>query len=180
MNTLYYTFKTTGSNDPHDTFKLFLDNNGNIINNNDIEYGVYNKIISIDIKKLLFVKVKKIGLGDIIDFFTTITGVKKLIIYLTKGNCGCEARRIKFNSIQIPYLLVFKLRELYEMDPIVLKNNKNLFTKKLTKRTKLKDEIHTNNVISKKENLGKPLTTQEIKKSCGCNKKKLTQSKQSV
>jgi len=169
MHDLYYTFKSTGSTNIKDNFQLFLDSKGNIISNNDLEYGIYNKIISINIQKFLFVKVKKLGFGDIIDFITKKTGLKWLIIYLTNGNCGCEARRIKFNKFKIPYFITINIRQLYDSDYKVIKRNDNLILKKL----ELKEQKENSFVppINKKINESKPLTPEKIKKSCGCGKR---------
>lgn len=169
MRDLYYTFKSTGSTNVKDNFQLFLDTKGNILSNNDLEYGIYNKIISINIQKFLFVKIKKVGFGDIIDFITKKTGLKWLIMYLTKGNCGCEARRIKFNKVKIPYWITIKLRQLYDSDYRVLNHNDNIILKKLqVKEEKEKTFIPPPN---KKINETKPLTQDQIKKSCGCGRK---------
>ena len=174
MNDLYYTFQTTGSVNKSDSFQLFLDSKGNIVNNNNLEYGVYNKIISINIQKLLFIKVKKVGLGDVIDFITKITGLKKLIVFLTKGNCGCEARRVKFNKIQIIYWAAIKTRSLYDVDYSIVQKNKNLFFKKLKEKTELlnftKKDTTTTNV--KTYSNVQPISHEKIKKSCGCGKTK--------
>lgn len=169
MNGLYYIFQTTGSNDPSNNFKLFLDSKGNIINNSNLEYGVYNKIVSLNYHKLFFVKIKKIGFGDIIDFITSYSGLKSLIVYITKGNCGCEARRIKFNKIKIPYWFTIKSRELYDIDYKILSKNKNILFSKLEEKKENNQEITIN--VENKNN--KPITTDKIKKSCGCGKKKI-------
>lgn len=174
MNDLYYTFQSTGSVNKIDAFQLFLDSKGNIITNNNLEYGVYNKIISININKLFFIKIKKIGCGDIIDFITRKTGLKSLIVYLTKGNCGCEERRIKFNKFLIPYWFEFKTRHLYDIDHKVLQKNKNIFFKKLENKKEI-NTLKEPNIFSQNTTLNhnqKAITHQEIKKSCGCGKKK--------
>ena len=38
------------------------------------------------------------GLGDIIEFFTTITGIKYLVDKIWKGDCGCIRRRDILNE----------------------------------------------------------------------------------
>jgi len=62
---------------------------------------IYYKPFIFEFKKVLTIKIEKVSLqiGNIIDFITRYTGIKKLIVWLTKGNCGCEARRIKFNNL---------------------------------------------------------------------------------
>lgn len=167
MNGLYYVFQTTGSNDPSNNFKLFLDSNGNIINNSNLEYGVYNKIVSLNYHRLFFIKIKKIGFGDIIDFITQYSGLKALIVYITNGNCGCEARRIKFNKFKIPYWFTIKSRELYDIDHKILSKNKNILFSKIEQKKENAEEIIVKNTKNK------PLTKDTIKKSCGCGKKKL-------
>lgn len=171
MNNLYYTFQSTGSTNPNDNFKLFLDSKGNIIANNNLEYGVYNKIISINIQKFLFVKVKKIGFGDIIDFITRKTGLKIFIAYITNGNCGCEERRIKFNKFRIPYMLSIHTRQLYDVDYQMIEKNKNLLFKNLETKEIKEKIISTTPKKSHKTIQSKPLTQDQIKKSCGCGRK---------
>lgn len=52
----------------------------------------WNRTLKIEIKTY------SLHIGDIIDFITRKTGIKALIVKLTNGNCGCEARRKKFNK----------------------------------------------------------------------------------
>jgi hypothetical protein len=179
MSNLYYTFKTTGSTNSLDRFQLFLDANGNIVTGNNVEYGVYNKIISLRIEKLLYIKIKKIGFGDIIDFFTKKTGLKSLIVFLTDGNCGCEERRVKFNKFKIPYWVSIKTRPLYDTDHYVLKRNKNLLFKQL--KEKITTPVLANNAVEQQtKQVGKPVTKEEIKRSCGCGKTKSLTKSQNV
>lgn len=65
----------------------------------------YYKVINF--KKTLKIQLIWVSLhiGDIIDFITKNTGIKSLIVKWTRGKCGCEARRQKFNkwfSLPIP------------------------------------------------------------------------------
>lgn len=109
-------FGFNSATDPSGSYKIPLDNNGTILDEKPLEYGVYNKIINIKISKILYIKKKYVGFGDIIDFFTKLFYIKNVIVYLTNGNCGCEARRKKFNKLlQIPYF-IFGIRELYAQD----------------------------------------------------------------
>lgn len=182
MATLYnhthFTFNTTGEMGSHmKPFQLFLDENGNIINRNSVEYGIYNKIIIIDFKKVLMLKKHFIGLGDIIDWITTITKIKNLIIYLTKGNCGCEQRRIKFNKLFKFYWFSIKFREIYSDDLYVIPRQKT-FLKNLAIKEKI---IVPNN--SQQQLPIQPININQtnkkpIKRSCGCASKKLDKSKQ--
>lgn len=182
LGDVHFTFNTTGSTSSKDNFKVYLDQKGNIIKNN-LEYGIYNKIIEINFNKLFMVKLNYIGLGDVIDFITTITGIKKLIIYLTNGNCGCEKRRVKFNKWFQFYYLTFGFRKLYIDDSDMLKHSNFI------NPTKIKDQeveilyemenfdkVQTaqpptiSNPVAPKES--KPLTAAQVKKSCNCSKKK--------
>jgi hypothetical protein len=48
---------------------------------------------------------KSIGLGDDIEKFTKVTGIKKVVNTMSKGlniPCGCEARKKALNKI-FPY-----------------------------------------------------------------------------
>jgi hypothetical protein len=42
-----------------------------------------------------------IGLGDVVDFVTTVTGIKKIVNAISGGGCGCEARKDKLNDIRL-------------------------------------------------------------------------------
>jgi len=149
--------------------QLYLDSKGNIVNRNNIEYGQYNKIVKINFNfnKLMMLKKKYIGVGDIIDFITRKTGLKTFIIWITKGNCGCEARRIKFNKYKLFYYVI-KFREIYANDLLVVKKQKELFKNLKPMQPKITKETPTHKPISK------PIDHKEIKSSCGCAKKKLT------
>lgn len=103
-----------------------------------------NNINNIIYKKTIIFLIKKIGLGDIIDFITHYTGIKYIIIKITKGKCGCEARRKKFNQyVSIPYLTI-------ELQPIT--------------------NIPKNNMFELKEPGSESVS--RIKKPCGCGAKK--------
>jgi hypothetical protein len=100
-NTMYtnYNSKTlgidanTGTQNVIDSVKYF--NNKKEEN----EY-IYYKVINFKFQKVFKIKLNFVSLhiGDIIDYITKKTGIKKLVIKLTNGNCGCEARRVKFNK----------------------------------------------------------------------------------
>lgn len=182
LGEVHFTFNTTGSINSKDNFKVYLDEKGNIIKN-DLEYGIYNKIIEINFNKLFMVKLNYIGLGDVIDFITTITGIKKLIIFLTKGNCGCEKRRIKFNKWFKFYYLTFGFRKLYMDDSAILKNSNFINPNKIkNQKNKILNEIKKFDMIENNEPTTttpsrtkiekKPLTTNQVRKSCNCSKKK--------
>jgi hypothetical protein len=131
---------------------IYMDDGGKLIDNNyTLEYGFYNKPIKINISKLFYIQKKYIGLGDIIDFFTKKLYIKDLIVYLTNGNCGCEARRVKFNKwFKIPYIK-FVVRELYAKDLIKLENKKADNNKKNKSQPVLVDK--KNNKILSKDNI---------------------------
>lgn len=178
FNHTHFTFNTTGSlHSFGKPFQLFLDKNGKIVNKNDIEYGVYNKIIDINFKKVFLIKKHYIGLGDVVDWFTTITKIKNLIIFITKGNCGCEQRRIKFNKWFKFYWFSFKFRKIYADDlriiPEYSKFIKNV--KPLPEQKEIQDQDKlTNTTINQKQAYPKqvPLSPEKIKKSCGCGAKR--------
>ena len=113
-----------------------------------------------------------IGSGDIIDYFTSITGIKKFIIYITKGNCGCEARRKKFNNmLTIPYYTMTLTKFSY-VDEIV--NGYKEEAIKVKSKSTYVDQIsaeHMEGHIA----LFKPkptFATQPKKAGCGCANKK--------
>lgn len=145
-----FTFNTSvgyGQNDGVQTvtdnqIKKLLEKNKNI---------VYKKTISINFNKNLLFEKNKIGLGDIVDFITKITGLKWLIIKITKGNCGCEKRRKLFNKwLSIPYLSV-KIDDPLFYDPILI-DGEDSYSK------------HKNRVINTQKT--------QPKKGCGCGRKK--------
>ena len=41
------------------------------------------------------------GLGDVIESFTTVTGIKKLADKIP-GGCGCAKRKELYNNIRVP------------------------------------------------------------------------------
>jgi len=150
-NNSTFTFNTTGSLDSAG-YRFFMDNDNKIILPKNPEYGFYNKIINIKFSKLFYIKKINIGLGDIIDFFTRKLYIKDLIVYLTDGNCGCEARRIKFNKwFKIPFIK-FGFRTLYAKDLMEIQSKKN---KKVSKENKLNPSTfidkNTNKIISEKD-----------------------------
>ena len=177
-----FTFNSNITQNGNSVVKVFLDKTGNIIDNNKIEYGVYNKAINIRITKLFFIKKHKLGIGDIIDFFTKTFYIKNLIVYLTKGNCGCEARRIKFNKYYIPWY-TFKIREIYFQDEEnlnTIKNFKKINIKlnpykdpdKMKKPSSpMKSVFPENNTQHQEVKNQKPIEPIKVKKSCGCSKR---------
>jgi hypothetical protein len=117
---------------------------------------IYSKKIHIKFLKSLVVFKKEIGVGDIVDFITTYTGIKWLIIKLTKGNCGCEKRRILFNKwLTIPIFGVTVTDTVFES--INLIDDPSSFHKFVKKKNTTKTVIE------------KPIVK---KSSCGCGKKK--------
>ena len=103
-----------------------------------------NPITNIIYKKTIIFLIKIIGLGDIIDFITHYTGIKYIIIKITKGKCGCEARRKKLNKyISIPYITI-------GLQPIV--------------------QIPKNDIFELKEAGNESVS--RIKKPCGCGANK--------
>lgn len=110
----------------------------------------YKKTFSINFYKSLVIIKNKIGIGDIVDFITKITGIKWLIIKITKGNCGCEKRRQLLNSwLTIPFLYIKIINPLFEDSEIV--DHTNLYM-----------ELNKNRIIN----------NQKPKKGCGCGRKK--------
>jgi len=149
----------------------------------DNEKYIYYKIINFEFKKTMKIKFTYVSLriGDIIDFITRKTGIKKLIVYLTNGNCGCEARRVKFNKwFKIPFLLI-KFENYTQEDVDIIVNNKNKevhnqMIKKmvnsknsLEEREKIKDEIFRKN-LNKLPGVTGPA---KPKSGCGCGAKKM-------
>lgn len=171
----YFTFNSTGSVNTSANFKAFLDEHGNIIDKSHLEYGVYNKAIEIKFNKLFYLKKHQIGVGDIIDFITEKTKIKDLIIYLTKGNCGCEKRRVLFNKFLKITWFSLKWRNLYAQDFEVLNY---ISSSKKEKRSIPKIQLLENNIKNNPvERIStevkptmKPIETSQIK-GCGCRKK---------
>lgn len=123
-NTIYSGYgNNTLSIDPNTALKktVELDKYNNI---KEEQNNIYYKIINLnfEFKKVFKIKLNFVSLhiGDIIDYITKKTGIKKLIIKLTNGNCGCEARRIKFNKwFKVP-IIFFKFDKLNYKDEINL------------------------------------------------------------
>jgi hypothetical protein len=44
---------------------------------------------------------EKVGLGDVVERFTTATGIKKLADKIP-GGCGCKGRKELLNGIKVP------------------------------------------------------------------------------
>lgn len=112
-------------------------------------------------KKTIKLKILKISLriGDIIDFVTRITGIKKLIIKWTNGNCGCEQRRKKFNKwFFIPIIKIW-FDELDYDDKLYLQTKKNieLFnkSKKQSNKEMFYQKVRTN-IIDQAANKHQP------------------------
>jgi len=168
-NHTHFTFNTPGMlGSVGKPLQLFLDENGNIINRNKVEYGVYNKIIDLEFKKVLLIKKHYIGLGDVIDLVTKITKIKDLIIYLTKGNCGCEARRIKFNKWFKFYWFSFKFRQIYSDDYNIIPRQKALVNNVIPVEVPRHEQEHR--VVTPTQ---KPVTENQVKRSCNCGAKKV-------
>jgi hypothetical protein len=146
----------------------------------------FEKVFKIEYIKL------SLHIGDIIDFITKITGIKKLIIKLTNGNCGCEQRRIKFNKWFFIPLLKIKLDKLSYADQIELDSNKlriqyskELYQPQEHKKEKfkkiieeqIKDKPQGHAAFDWKQTKN---TEAKPKKGCGCAAKKLTKLKRVV
>ena len=143
-NTMYTNYNNgTLSIDPNVVNEKLIDKEKY---QNDIEEQknyLYYKVINLNFKFQKVFKIKlnfvSLHIGDIIDYITKKTGIKKLIIKLTNGNCGCEARRIKFNKwFQIP-ILSFKFDKLNfknKMDIVIDEESKE----DVIKQTKIKNE----------------------------------------
>ena len=180
----YFAFNTTGSVNTRDSFSAFIDKDGNIIDQSNLEYGVYNKSISISYNRLFYIKKHKVGLGDVVDYITEKTKIKDLIIYLTKGNCGCEKRKELFNKWFTFNWYSLKTRELYIQDVDVINHIKKAKKNKL-KLPSLEDKLKMiqktfspkidNSEIKTKnpgqvDNKPKPIEPGKIK-GCGCKNK---------
>ena len=135
----------------------------------------YKKNININFnfKKSFIVKKEYIGSGDIIDFFTHITGIKKFIIWITKGKCGCEARRKKFNSILTFVYFKVSLTDISYRDEFI----ENF---KLTRNKQIKNEQNSNNSKLEEKhikayvehvNVASPNKSRTPPKGCGCSGK---------
>jgi hypothetical protein len=186
LNHSHFTFNTSGEMESNfKPFQLFIDNNGNIVDRSFIEYGVYNKIINFQFKKLLMIKKNKIGLGDVIDWITTVTKIKNFIIYITKGNCGCEERRIKFNKWFKFYWFSLKFRDIYANDYYIVPKQKIMLKKAVFSNRKKKDNsaamemlnfatpsIITPPIKSIDEITKAKQNYLKVKKPCGCGAKK--------
>lgn len=176
FNYTNFIFNSTGQmeNFAGKPFQLFLEENGTIVNKSNIEYGIYNKIINFQFKKVLMIQKHFLGLGDIIDWITKITKLKDLIIYLTKGNCGCEERRIKFNKWFKFYWFSLKFREIYADDLRIIPMQKELL-KQIKSKPKENKSLpasirsnQTNNITPNQ----KPIKEIKPHRSCGCGAKK--------
>lgn len=141
---------------------------------NETTPSEYNKYINFNftIKKVIKIHKHLIGSGDIIDYITFITGIKRFIIYITKGNCGCEARRQKFNKVlKIPYYTI-SINNFSYIDEIVSGYKKEA--------VKIKSYSTSVDQISAEHMEGhiamfkpKPTFVAQTKKSgCGCGNKK--------
>lgn len=170
-----FIFNSTGQMESTSKpFQLFSDENGTILNKNHIEYGMYNKIINFEFKKVLMLKKHSIGLGDIVDWITKVTKIKNVIMYITKGNCGCEKRRLLFNKWIKFYWFSIKFREIYASDFNFVKNQK-IFLKDIIP-IKAGESSFVNNIPNRPiPRLVNYQLTQPpeppIKKSCGCGAK---------
>lgn len=161
------TGEMTSSSKP---FQLFSDENGTILNKNYVEYGVYNKIINLEFKKVFILKKHIIGFGDIVDWITTITKIKDLIIFITKGNCGCEKRRLLFNKWLKFYWFSFKFRTIYADDKNIIPQQKILL-KDLMPISILESKQKLPNKKSEIKPITISPTQPPLKKSCGCRSK---------
>lgn len=167
-----FVFNSTGemvSN--YKPFQLFSDSKGTILNKNHIEYGVYNKIIDIEFKKLLMIKKHIIGFGDVIDWITKKTKIKNLIMFVTNGNCGCEERKIFFNKWIKFYWFSIHFRKIYSEDKYVVKDQKILLKNLLPIQIGEPIKKKPHKTIKIQSPKIEPIITKTEKKSCGCNAK---------
>lgn len=178
MFTDRFTFNTDVTMDGNGTNYTILHGTKTqqIKNFNKTNNFVYKKTISIQFYKTFGIIKKQIGFGDIIEFITKYTGIKYLIIKITKGNCGCERRRKKFNNIlQIPYYVLYF--EDSFVDDLNLNKFKNIFKNIFKKKNIVtsKDAVWVENL--KKEKIKK---AEGPKKPCGCGATKqiITQTQQ--
>jgi hypothetical protein len=105
----------------------------------------WNRTLKIEIKTY------SLRIGDIIDFFTRKTGLKSLIIKLTNGNCGCEARRQKFNKwFSIPIFKIWFDDHDYE-DAVVIRTR--FYRKQRIQEQKLEEERLENLYDNVKRNI---------------------------
>jgi len=126
-----YTFNSSGGFDGKNNFKVFLDSQGNLKDTRNRPFGMYN--IPIDIQTLIYFNIFYIGLGDIIDFFTKKLYIKNLIMFITKGKCGCEERRKLFNKfLKIPYFIKIQKRRLYFEDHEIIEQLKTARKNKIS------------------------------------------------
>lgn len=126
-------------------------------------------------------------IGDIIDFITKYTGIKSLIIKLTKGKCGCEARRKKFNNwFKIPFIKIWfdshdyddqmtlmeDLREKQELQEQKIELNRQERKKAIMIQQGL-DQYNGENDLSTREISVRDISssTSEKKSGCGCQSK---------
>ena len=117
---------------------------------------IFKKRLSYEFKieKMFGIVKKYIGFGDIIEFITKHTGIKYLIVKITKGNCGCEKRRKRFNAfLQIPYFSFY-----YKDTTILDVDNSIKHVKMFTSNTPPMDEDMKKEILSKR-------------KPCGCGAK---------
>ena len=111
------------------------------------------KNISFSFYKLIIIKKDKLGIGDVIDFITKVSGIKWLIVKITKGNCGCEQRRKFLNKwLTIPYFYI-KIENTLLEEPTVITPDINL-------KKNYKNRVTINPPASLP------------KKGCGCGRKK--------
>ena len=133
----------------------------------------YSKYINFTFtfKRVLKIYKHTVGSGDVIDYFTSITGIKKFIIFVTKGNCGCEARRKKFNKfLTIPYYTMTFTKFSY-IDEIM--NGYKDESIKIKSKTSYVDQISAEHMEGHVA-LFKPKPTfaaQPKKSGCGCANK---------
>ena len=117
---------------------------------------IFYKKINFEFKKSFKVKLITVSLhfGDVIDFITRHTGIKKLIMWATNGNCGCEARRVKFNEwFKIP-LIFFKLDSFNYADYIdIKKQNKNINNDPSNKKLYTSYAEYKKNLIQEENNI---------------------------
>jgi len=149
-----FTFNTSVGYGQNDNSQIVTDKQIERLtrqNNNINKNILFKKTLSISFYKTFVVLKQKIGLGDIVDFITKITGIKWLIIKLTKGNCGCEKRKNLFNKwLTIPFVYIKIVDTIFE-ESVIMDHSK-------IKKSGVKIKPNTK--------------TEQVKKGCGCGRKK--------
>lgn len=208
LNDTTFVIGTMQSNSPNGpvshplNYNIENNNNNVFIEKNKYEESInytkqflFYKVFDLQFQKALTFKFEIVSLhvGDIIDFITKTTGIKKLIVWLTKGNCGCEARRIKFNEWFKIKLPILKFQPLMYSDIVNLKRHKNIKlqenkfkeyhqlnsnkTQKEIEKQKIFEQLYGSSTYSSvsqtpEQAANNPKSSTNKKQGCGCEAKK--------